>query len=70
MASGTTEMAAKDESRSDLTQWEKFAEKDWTRFTKDVLVQPSVGPMAGWLISVLIGLVAWLTWTYTNPYIN
>jgi hypothetical protein len=41
-----------------------LARWDRTRFVRDVFVEPSIGPVAAWLISGLVTLVAWLTQQY------
>ncbi|MEL6662657.1 MAG: formylglycine-generating enzyme family protein [Pseudomonadota bacterium] len=42
--------------------WKRFAEHDDpTRFIDDVFYRPSVRPTAAWVITLLFGLVAWLT---------
>ena len=41
-----------------------LADRDPTRFLKDVITQPSIGPVSGWLIGGLIALVVYLTWTF------
>jgi hypothetical protein len=40
------------------------ARDDRTRFLSDIFVRPSIGPVAGWLLAGLIGLVAFLTIVY------
>ena len=36
----------------------------WTAFRKDVWDDPSIGPVAGILLSMLAALIAWLTIEY------
>ena len=70
MASGTTEPSAVKATERRRTPWEKRAYNDKTRFINDVLVRPSVGATMAWLISLLVGLVVWLTLTYAPGAID
>lgn len=46
--------------------WLRFAAHDPTRFIKDVIIRPSVGPSAAWVVVSLLGLLFWLTITYAS----
>lgn len=44
--------------------WPALVRSDRSRVLNDVVFRPSIGPLAAWLITGLVGLVAWLTITY------